>query len=83
VKAGIRLALLLATAFGPLLAGVVTKNRRLILVSVVLSPLLLGLVASTDPRPTRGLRALVALTLAFELVFGAVLYFVWLRLPWG
>jgi hypothetical protein len=83
MRATLRALLLLAAAFGPLMAGVVLRNRRQVVLSVVLTPVLLGIVAAQDPRPARALRVLVAALLAFELAFGFVMYYLWLRFPWG
>lgn len=54
--------------------------RRLILLSAVLGPLLLGILAAADPRPRRGLKRLVVSVAALEFVYGLLLYYVWLRL---
>jgi hypothetical protein len=54
--------------------------RKLILLSAVMGPLLLGVLAAADPRPRRGLARLVASVAVLELVYGLLLYYVWLRL---
>ena len=79
----IRRVVLFAAAWAPLLYGVASRNRKTILLSAVLAPVLLGMWAALDSRPQRALFRLVSLVAAFELVYAVVLYFVWLRLPWG
>lgn len=54
--------------------------RKVILLSAVLVPVLLGLIAALDPKPRRGLQFLVASVAAFEIFYGLLLYYVWLRL---
>jgi hypothetical protein len=54
--------------------------RKLILLSAVMGPLLLGVLAAADSRPRRGLARLVVSVAAFEFVYGLLLYYVWLRL---
>jgi hypothetical protein len=54
--------------------------RKLILLSAVMGPLVLGVLAAADSRPRRGLARLVASVAAFEFVYGLLLYYVWLRL---
>jgi hypothetical protein len=75
--------MLCLASLGPVLAGVMLRNRRLIVLSLVLTPVLVGLVASYDPRPRRGLALAVAAVVGFELFFGVIMYYVWLRLPWA
>ena len=79
----IRRAILFAAAWAPLLYGLVSRNRKTILLSAALAPVLLGMWAALDSRPRRALLRLVPLVAAFELVYALVLYFIWLRLPWG
>ena len=83
MRATLRALLMLGAAFGPLAAGIVMRNRRFIVLCVVLTPVLLGIVAAHDSRPRRALWSLVAAVVAFELAFGIVMYWVWLRLPWA
>jgi hypothetical protein len=54
--------------------------RKAILLSAIMGPILLGLVAAADRKPRRGLTWLVASVALFELGNGLVLYYVWLRL---
>jgi len=54
--------------------------RKAILLSAVIGPILLGLIASADRKPRRGLVWLAASVAVFELAHGLVLYYVWLRL---
>jgi hypothetical protein len=54
--------------------------RKAILLSAVIGPILLGLIAATDRRPKRGLARLAASVALFEFAHGLVLYYVWLRL---
>ena len=54
--------------------------RKLILLSGALVPILLGILAAASPRPRRGLIGLVVSVAAFELFYGLLLYYVWLRL---
>jgi hypothetical protein len=79
----IRRMILFATAWMPLVYGVAARNRKTILVSAVLAPVLLGMWAALDSRPRRALLRLIPLVVVFELVYGFVLYYIWLRLPWG
>ena len=79
----IRRVILFAAAWAPLLYGVASRNRKTILLSAVLAPVLFGMWAALDPRPKRALFRLVPWVAAFELVYALVLYFIWLRLPWG
>jgi hypothetical protein len=52
----------------------------MILLSGVLVPLLLGLIAARDPRPRRGLAGLLVSFVVFELGYAFLIYYVWLRL---
>ena len=79
----IRRALFLAAAWTPLLYGVAVRDRQVILLSAVLAPVLLGMWAALGSRPRRALLGLIPLVAAFELLYAFVLYYVWLRLPWG
>jgi uncharacterized membrane protein HdeD (DUF308 family) len=54
--------------------------RRIILLSAALLPVLLGLIASLDRRPRRGLLGLVVLYAVFTLFYGVLLHYAWLRL---
>ena len=54
--------------------------RKAILLSAVIGPILLGLIASADRKPRRGLVWLAASVAVFEFAHGLVLYYVWLRL---
>jgi hypothetical protein len=54
--------------------------RKAIIIAVVLVPVLLGLVASLDGRPKRGLFALLASVILFQVGQAAVLYLLWLRM---
>jgi hypothetical protein len=75
--------MLLAAALAPVLFGVASRSRKTILVSAVITPVLLGVLTASDPSPRRGLFTMVALVAAFELLYALLLYYVWLRLPWG
>jgi hypothetical protein len=54
--------------------------RKIILLSGVLVPALLGLVAARDPRPKRGVVWLFLSFAAFEFGYALLLYYVWLHL---
>ena len=54
--------------------------RKTILLSGVLVPVLLGLIAARDPRPRRGLSWLLVSFAVFELAYSFLMYYVWLRL---
>ena len=79
----IRRLALFAAAWIPLVYGLGSRDRKVILISAVLAPVLLGMWAGLESRPRRALILLVGLVAAFEFVYAVVLYYVWLRLPWG
>lgn len=79
----IRRALLLSVALAPVLLGVLTRSRKTLLVAAAITPVLLGVLAATDPRPRRGLGMLIVAVMGFAFVYAFLLYYVWLRLPWG
>ena len=54
--------------------------RKIILLSGVLIPVLLGLIAARDRSPRRGLASLFVSFVLFELGYTFLLYYVWLRL---
>ncbi len=53
---------------------------KALLLSVVYVPILLGMLAAGNPRPRRALRRLVLAFFAFDLVYAAFLYYVYLRI---
>lgn len=79
----IRRVVLFAAAWAPLFYGVASRNRKTILLSAVLAPVLLGMWAALDSRPQRALFRLVSWVAAFEIAYVFILYYIWLRLPWG
>lgn len=79
----IRRLTLLAVALAPVLLGVLTRSRKTVLVAAAITPVLLGVLTATDPRPRRGFMGLVVAVVAFTFVYTFLLYYVWLRLPWG
>jgi len=78
-----RRAMLLAVALAPVLFGVATHSRKTVILSAALTPVLLGVLAANDPRPRRGLITVLLAVAFFDLVYAFLLYYVWLRLPWG
>lgn len=55
--------------------------RKVVLISVVLVPVLLGLYAGMSRSGRRGLVRLVTLVLLFDTLYALTLYYVYLRLP--
>ncbi len=53
---------------------------KVLLLSVVFVPVLLGMLAARSPRPRRGLRRLIAAFLGFDVAYAAFLYYVYLRI---
>jgi len=57
---------------------------KLLLISFVVVPVLLGMHAATGPRGRRGLPYLLALVLAYDALYWVLLYYLRLRwVEWG